>query len=95
MMAGLYIGRRRHHEEISGEAFRRSARNTGVFTGIVTAVEALPIGFLAFGSDEFGAMSDALKIGIVVLLCCILFAMQFLITRWAARRAFGIAGRTS
>lgn len=89
-IAGFYIGRRRYHEELSLEVFKKSARNAGIFTGLITGIEALPIGLFAFGQDESGLTTNLFEIAVVILLCLILFVMQFLLTRWAARRAFGV-----
>ena len=92
MLAGFYIGRRRYHEEVNREILIKSVRNAGIFTGLVTSVEALPIGLFAFGPDESAPTTNPLEIAVVILLCCILFCLQLLLTRWAAHRAFGKMG---
>ncbi len=93
MLAGSYIGRRKYHEEVSREVLMKSAKNAGMFTGLVTSIEALPVGLFAFGQNESTPTTNPVEIAVVILLCCILFAMQFLITKWAVRFAFGTAPR--
>jgi hypothetical protein len=100
MLAGIYIGRRCHFKDLNRAAFTVVAKKTSRFTALVTALEALPIGLLMLQEDYllaainlfigFRLFSTSLlqDIFVIVILCLILFGIQFLLTKWTATMAF-------
>jgi hypothetical protein len=100
-LAGVYIGRREYHAARSGESVSKTVRKASLFTAIVTGAEALPIGFLALNEDwvvewlqavtgmDPWAATSLLGIGLIVLLCIVLMAIQFWCTKTMAWIAFG------
>ena len=102
ILAGLYIGRKRLHEQAARDAFRKTAWKISLFTALVTGLEALPIGLLGLKEGMAMEMSGSVTglsrmlvtgpvgIAIVIMLCLILMVIQFLCTRTAAKFAFGL-----
>jgi hypothetical protein len=104
-LAGLYVGRRQRHQQAHGQALVKTVRNASLFTALVTAAEALPIGLLAlreqfavdtlrtlFGLDP-GTVAGLLGVTLIILLCLLLMAVQFGCTQAAAIAAFGLGGK--
>jgi len=102
ILAGLYIGRKRLHEQAARDAFRKTAWKVSLFTALVTGLEALPIGLLGLKEEltkEISGSTAGLSrsfitgpadIAIIIMLCLILTVIQFLCTRAAAKFAFGL-----
>ena len=100
-LAGTYIGRREYHTVGSGESVSKAIVKASLFTAIVTGAGALPIGLLALNEDwivewlqgvtgmEAGAVTGLFGIGLIVVLCTVLMAVQFWCTRTMAWIAFG------
>jgi type III secretory pathway component EscS len=103
-LAGLYVGRRAYHGRANGNKFRIVARNASTLTGLVTSGETMPIAFLglkepwvvkiiqAITGLEESTIAGPTGIALIVIACLILFVVQFLCTRTAARFAFGMIG---
>jgi len=101
-LAGVYVGRRTRHAGRPPESAASSARQAGLFTAMVTGLEALPISILALKEGVvvrmlqagLGMSKDAVTgppgIGVAVLACIAVMAMQFMCTRAAARFAFDL-----
>lgn len=99
-LAGVYIGRRESHAGRSGESAAKAVRKASLFTAAVTGAEALPIGLLALNEDWVVAWLQAvtgmdpweatgfLGIGLIVLLCVVLMAVQFWCTKTGAWLTF-------
>ncbi|MDY7078503.1 MAG: hypothetical protein SXV54_16430, partial [Chloroflexota bacterium] len=100
-LAGIYVGRREYHAVGRGESVSKTIRRASLFTAIVTGAEALPIGLLALNEDwvvewlqrvtgmEAEAVTGLFGIGLVVVLCAVLMAVQFWCTKTMAWIAFG------
>ena len=99
-LAGVYVGRRQRHAGVGGGAFLESARNIGLFTALVTGLEALPIGVLSLheqivvetlqavtGLDQ-ATLTGPIGLGLVGLGCLLLMVVQFWFARTAAALAF-------
>jgi hypothetical protein len=98
-LAGLYVGRRHLHAASESQVFVRASRKVGLFTGIVVAALALPVGILALYAGEEEIARSALEaiglpyskmvgLGFVAVLCGLLLLMQYGLARGAARLAF-------
>lgn len=100
-LAGLYVGRRHVHAgnrpELPSQAARRAARLTG---GAVAAL-SFPIGMLAIHAGEEGIARQMVEIvglqysrlrgiGLIFVLCGVLYGVQYWLTRAAA--ALGCPG---
>ena len=102
-LAGLYAGRRAYHNETEREAFLKKVKRTGLFTAIVTGLEALPIGIFALNEDwvvewlkhitrmDTATVTGIFGIGMILVLCAVLMAIQFWCTKTMARIAYGFA----
>ena len=100
-LAGVYIGRREYHAARSGESVSKTVRKASLFTAVVTGAEALPIGLLALNEDwvvewlqrvtgmDSWAVTGLFGIGLIVVLCAVLMAVQFWCTKTMAWIAFG------
>lgn len=97
-IAGLYVGRRHLHAASESQVFVRASRKVGLFTGIVVAAVALPVGILALYAGEEEIARSALEaiglsyskmagLGFVAVLCGLLLLMQYGLARSAARLA--------
>ena len=95
VLAGVYVGRRYLHAASEPDAFERASRKVGVFTGIIVAALAFPVGILAlYAGEEETARSVVEAIGLpyrrivgfgfVTVLCGLLLLMQYGLTRGAA-----------
>jgi hypothetical protein len=92
--AGFFIGRRHHHMVTTADDFTKTARNTGLFTALITGLEALFIGLLALREEIVREILGALTglsrsaaesfsgIAVVIVLSILLMVIQF----WCARR---------
>lgn len=100
-LAGIYIGRRGYHAGYTRDLFQNAAKKAGLFTALVTGLEALPIGLLALretavleilqtvtGLDQSTIKGPPGAVFIVILSAS-LMGIQFLLSRVAARLAFG------
>jgi hypothetical protein len=95
-LAGGYAGRRFHHAAGKQLSPQKTARNTGLFTALVTGGEGLVIGILALqenmGAGILGNFTGgrlAIPTGLiagagVAAYCAALIAAQYLLTRAAA-----------
>jgi len=100
-LAGAYIGRREYHAGRSKESVSKTVREASLFTAIVTGVGALPIGLLALSDEvivewlqtvtgvDSSAVTGPFGMGLVVVLCAVLMAVQFWCTKTMAWLAFG------
>jgi len=103
-LAGLYVGRRAYHAGTNEEKFRIVARSASFLTGLVTSGEEAVIGVLVLRDPsvvnsigtvaglEESIIVGPIGIGLAVIACLMLFVVQFLCTRTAARFAFGMIG---
>jgi hypothetical protein len=94
--AGLYVGRRSFFATPQMREASTVVRASAIFTAAVTSGESFPIGLMALRDDEIRLWLSALSgleppafAGpwasiIIVLLCMLLFAIQFWLTRSAA-----------
>jgi hypothetical protein len=101
--AGLYIGRRHYQMAADSDDFDRAARNTGLFTALVTGMEALLIGLLAlreeFVAEILGSLAGLSRsaargpggIAMMTGLTIILMGIQFWCTRRTAMFAFKLS----
>jgi len=99
-IAGLYVGRRHVHARASAETFAKSVRQTSLFAAAVTALESLPIGLLGLGERHItgriaamtglseSLLTGPVGMGAVLVLCGLLFVIQYGCTRLAATVAF-------
>lgn len=98
-LAGVYVGRRQHHEAASPSAARQAIRRVGAFTALVTGLEALPIGLMALnegiavraiqavtGLDQ-QTIAGPFGVAMVIVLCLLLMGLQMVCTTAAARIA--------
>ena len=98
--AGIYVGRKHHYLKTDLKHFTSTAKNVSLFSAFVTSSEALPIGLLAlreksiidninriFGSILFNA-NEIFYIILILILCSILFGIQYFITRFGASLSF-------
>jgi hypothetical protein len=104
-LAGAYIGRREYHAARRGQAISMTIKQTSIFTALVTGAEALPIGLLALNEDwvtewlqavtgiDSWSPTSLLGMGLVVLLCLVLMAVQFWCTKTTAWIAFTLDRR--
>jgi hypothetical protein len=95
-LAGVYIGRREYHAARSGESASKTVRQASLFTAAVTGAEAFPIGLLALNEDwvlewlqaatGLGSWETTgpLGLGLIVVLCVVLMAVQFWCTKTGA-----------
>ena len=100
--AGLYIGRKCHHFRQNPESYLRSLKTVSHFTAFITAVEALTIGLIILNdksallsADHFIGLqifsaSKANNLLIIILLCMILYLLQFFITKAAVSLSYHI-----
>ena len=99
-LAGIYIGRKCHYFNSDQASFASASKSISIFSAFVTGIEAFPIGLLALREESiinsinriFGfVLFHANKIGdviLIVLLCGILFGMQFFVTRFGTKLSF-------
>jgi hypothetical protein len=102
ILAGAYVGRRQFYTGGSGSACSKAAHKVGLFAGLVTTAEALPIGLLAldepsvinfvrsFLGVEESVIAGPLGVTFVAATCVVLFVVQFWCTLIAARFAFSL-----
>jgi hypothetical protein len=100
-LAGVYLGRRQRYGLAAPQAFQQAAQRVSLFTASVTALEALPIGFMALhegivvrilqAATGWSARQIAGPPGamLVTALCLALMVLQMWLTRTAATIAFG------
>jgi hypothetical protein len=100
-LAGVYMGRRALHAPLSRVTFSNTASRVGNFAALATGAWALWIGLLALNDESTTASLQAVSgvaweffagpagIGLVIVLCIILMAVQY----WCARAAAWIAFR--
>ena len=105
--AGVYAGRRAHHSKLSPGQLAGALQKVALFAALITTGAAFPIGFLALqeqGIVEWlagGLGWSALAVqgipghGLILLLCCALFAIQFWCTGQAGRMAYRLNGERS
>jgi hypothetical protein len=98
--AGIYVGRRRRVASAGITTSTLSIRKTAAFAAFVTAMAALPIGLLALDDPNIISMVetrllfDHIQINsmtgpaLIVLLCCILFAVQYGCTLAAGKLSY-------
>jgi hypothetical protein len=98
-LAGGYAGRRFHHEAGKPLSPNKAARNTGIFTALVTGSEALAIGILAlrenmianivgkFTGGHLSNLSGAIAMIAMAAYGAALMAVQYILTRTAALTA--------
>ncbi len=99
-LVGLYIGRKQHHLRSDQASFASASKNVSIFSASVTSIEALPIGLLVlqeasiidminriFGFLLVGA-NKMVDIVLIVILCGVLFGMQYFITRLGTKLSF-------
>lgn len=101
-LAGIYIGRREYHAGSRRESALKIVRKASFFPAIVIGVESLAIGLLALNEDwvvewlaaatrmDSGAIESWFGIGLILVLCAIMMAVQFWCTSTMARIAFGL-----
>jgi hypothetical protein len=101
MLAGVYTGRRLYHAHTQGEAAVKSIKKVSLLTGLVTSIEALPVGILALQEDwvdkglrsvirmESAVMSSVIGVALIIFLCVVLAGIQYLCTSILARIALG------
>lgn len=103
-LAGVYVGRKQHHEAASPSAARQAIRRVGTFTAVVTGLEALPIGLMALnegiavrtiqavtGLDQ-QTIAGPFGVAMVIVLCLLLMGLQWWCTTSAARIALSRSG---
>lgn len=100
-LAGIYTGRRMYYAAEDPAVMPVKAHQAGVFAAVVTGLEALPIGLLALNEDWVVAWLQRVTrmgiteitgfagIGLIILLCAVLMAIQFWCTKTAAKIAYG------
>ncbi|MBN2411126.1 hypothetical protein JXQ31_05485 [candidate division KSB1 bacterium] len=100
--AGLYTGRKYYNLNRRPERFISAAKETSYFTAFVTGVEALPIGLLALQDIsiignlqslfqfKLNTANLTIDIILVLLLCSLLFIIQYRLTKFAAEFAYRI-----
>ncbi len=98
--AGLYVGRKHRHIKATAGELAKAARYVGIFTALITGLEALAVGLLSLREGVAqtilapltGLQPSAIKgppgVLVIGLLCTALMAMQFWCTRTAATWAF-------
>ncbi len=98
--AGLYTGRKYYYFHREPENFFSAVKVTSYFTAFVTAFEALPIGILALQNISIiGNLKSLLQfklntanitidIILILLLCTLLFLIQYRLTKIAAELAY-------
>jgi hypothetical protein len=101
MLAGVYTGRRLYHANINVEAAVQSMKKVSLFTGLVTSIEALPVGLLTLQEDwvdkglrsvirmESAVISSVIGVALIIFLCVVLVGIQYLCTIIMARIALG------
>lgn len=102
IIAGIYIGRRYHHNNQSRDEFTPVLKAVTIFTASVTTLGALSIGFLAlqeksligsinqyFGFKIF-FINNFIDTTIIVSLCIILFIIQYISTKISSKYMFNI-----
>jgi hypothetical protein len=103
LAAGVYIGRREHHQQVDGARAMVVSRRVAVFAAFVTTAAALPIGLLALQSEReildrleniLGLGQNSLRGGggfmLIGFLCILLLVMQYCGSRMAGDLAFRI-----
>ena len=99
ILAGFYVGRRHVYAGRESQVFLQASRRVGKFTGTVVALIALPVGLLALFAGEEGtarvlveavgiSYSTVAGLGLVVVLCGVLWLMQYALARGAAWVAY-------
>jgi hypothetical protein len=100
LLAGIYIGRKCHYLNSDQASFASAAKNVSIFSAFVTSIEALPIGLLALQEESiinsvnriFGFVlfhaNKIIDVLLIMILSCILFGVQFIITRFGTRLSF-------
>jgi hypothetical protein len=100
-LAGTYVGRRKYHSDRKQDSIASTARRAAIFTALITAMEAVPIGLLALKEEiverslraglgiSKPAIMGSIGVGSVILACIALATLQFWCTRAATRLAFG------
>jgi len=102
IIAGIYIGRRYHHNNQNRDEFTPVLKAVAIFTASVTTLGALSIGFLAlqeksligsinqyFGFKIF-FINNFIDTTIIVSLCIILFIIQYISTKISSKYMFNI-----
>lgn len=102
MLAGVYIGRKNKHLDKNDSQMRSASKRVGVFTAMVTGVEALAIGVLAIREESIIHRLDQLTslhvfhfhgivgVFLIVLLSALLYLIQYVLSKKAAKRSFGL-----
>jgi len=101
-LAGLYVGRRHLHAGDPPKLLRQAARSVARFTGAVVVALSFPMGMLALYGGEAGIAREMVTaiglqydqsrgIGFVVVLCGVLYGVQY----WLARAGAVLGGRGS
>jgi hypothetical protein len=100
LLAGIYIGRKYHYLKSDQASFASASKNVSIFSAFVTSIEALPIGLLALQEESiihsinrtlglilFHA-NKIVDVLLIVILCGVLFWIQFFVTRFGAELSF-------
>lgn len=102
ILAGAYVGRRQFHTGGSGSACSKAAHKVGLFAGLVTTAETLPIGLLALDEPsiinfvrsflglEESVIAGPLGVTLVAAMCVVLFVLQLSCTLIAATFTFSL-----
>lgn len=99
-LGGIYIGRKYHYRKSDLPPFVSASKNVSIFCAFVTSIEALGIGLLALRETSIiasinrsldWAVLNENKIAdiiMILILCSILFGIQYVITRFGTRLFF-------
>jgi len=101
---GIYLGRRLHHALASGRVVSRALTRGALCAAALTTLLALPIGLMALREPvvvraggllglEPGTVSGPIGQASMVVICLVLFGLQFWSTRGAGCLAFALQQR--
>ena len=97
---GVYLGRRLRHTIATGSVVSRTLTRGALCTASLTTLLALPVGLMALHepivlhtAGAFGleakTISGTVGEASIIIICLVLFGLQFWATRWAGFLAFG------
>ena len=104
-LAGVYVGRKWHQLNSDHATFSSASKKVSIFSAFVTSIEALPIGVLALQEESiidfinriFGFVlfnkNIIQDIVFILILCIILFWIQYSITILGIKLSFRNNGR--
>ena len=105
ILAGAYVGRKQRHLHPGSDMISQSLTRVSLLAASLTTALAVPIGFMALGEPitrqiEIGlGLTSGLLVSpvgwaSVVVVCVVLFGLQYYCAKVAGRFAFRIMGKT-